>query len=160
MTATRTRVAATPTPAMDIPDTAMRAAPPTSGGWSGRCWSSCCSWWSRWSAAWSRFAGPVGGCGPYGQRCGRAGVQPGRIAGGPAFGDAPHVLWISTPGNPGRPSSMGLPCSSAIWITVEAVQRFWAPVPVMAGTMLAIAIAGLAANIVAFLVLTAATRAI
>ncbi|AOB33964.1 zinc transporter ZitB [Bordetella sp. H567] len=46
----------------------------------------------------------------------------------------------------------------AIWIAVEAVQRFWSPVDVMAGTMLAIAIAGLAANIVAFLVLTGGTQ--
>ncbi|CAM3671769.1 cation diffusion facilitator family transporter [Bordetella bronchialis] len=46
----------------------------------------------------------------------------------------------------------------AIWITVEAVQRFWEPVGVMAGTMLAVAIAGLVANIVAFLILTGGSR--
>ncbi|HTK01328.1 MAG TPA: cation diffusion facilitator family transporter [Bordetella sp.] len=47
----------------------------------------------------------------------------------------------------------------AIWITVEAVQRFWEPVNVMAGTMLAVAIAGLVANIVAFLILTGGSQA-
>jgi cobalt-zinc-cadmium efflux system protein len=46
----------------------------------------------------------------------------------------------------------------AIWITVEAILRFWDPVEVMAGTMLAVAIAGLAANIVAFLVLSSGNR--
>ncbi|OZI62709.1 cation diffusion facilitator family transporter [Bordetella genomosp. 11] len=46
----------------------------------------------------------------------------------------------------------------AAWIMGEAIQRFWQPVDVMAGTMLAIAIAGLAANIVAFFVLTGGSR--
>jgi cobalt-zinc-cadmium efflux system protein len=47
----------------------------------------------------------------------------------------------------------------AIWITVEAVQRFWQPVDVMAGTMLAVAVAGLLANIVAFLILHGGSHA-
>jgi cobalt-zinc-cadmium efflux system protein len=46
----------------------------------------------------------------------------------------------------------------AVWITVEAIQRFWEPVTVMAGTMLAVAVAGLAANIVAFLILSTGNR--
>jgi cobalt-zinc-cadmium efflux system protein len=46
----------------------------------------------------------------------------------------------------------------AVWITVEAIQRFWEPVSVMAGTMLAVAVAGLAANIVAFLILTGGNK--
>lgn len=46
----------------------------------------------------------------------------------------------------------------AVWITVEAVERFWQPVGVMAGTMLAIAVAGLAANIGAFLILTGGSQ--
>lgn len=46
----------------------------------------------------------------------------------------------------------------AIWIAVEAVQRFREPVTVMAGTMLAVAVAGLAANIVAFLILTGGSK--
>ncbi|OZI20771.1 cation transporter [Bordetella genomosp. 9] len=46
----------------------------------------------------------------------------------------------------------------AIWIAVEAIQRFWQPVQVMAGTMLAIAVAGLLANIVGFLILTGGSQ--
>ena len=46
----------------------------------------------------------------------------------------------------------------AAWILVEAVGRLRAPVPVLAGPMLAIAIAGLAVNVVAFLVLRAGDR--
>ncbi len=41
----------------------------------------------------------------------------------------------------------------AAWIVFEAVRRFAAPVEVLGGTMLAVAIAGLLANIVAFLIL-------
>ncbi len=40
-----------------------------------------------------------------------------------------------------------------VWIAVEAVHRLWAPEPVLAGPMLAIAAAGLAVNVVALLVL-------
>jgi cobalt-zinc-cadmium efflux system protein len=40
-----------------------------------------------------------------------------------------------------------------IWIAVEAVQRLLVPVPVMGDTMLAVGVAGLAANIVGFAVL-------
>lgn len=41
----------------------------------------------------------------------------------------------------------------AAWIVVEAVRRMFDPSPVLGGTMLAVAFAGLAANIAAFLVL-------
>jgi cobalt-zinc-cadmium efflux system protein len=44
------------------------------------------------------------------------------------------------------------------WILVEAVGRLRAPAPVLAGPMLAIAAAGLAVNVVAFLVLRAGDR--
>jgi cobalt-zinc-cadmium efflux system protein len=47
----------------------------------------------------------------------------------------------------------------AIWITIEALQRFWQPVEVMAGTMLGVAVAGLLANIVAFLILNGGSHA-
>ena len=46
----------------------------------------------------------------------------------------------------------------AAWILVEAVGRLRAPVPVLAGPMLAIAVAGLAVNVVSFLVLRAGDR--
>ena len=46
----------------------------------------------------------------------------------------------------------------AAWILVEAVGRLRAPAPVLAGPMLAIAVAGLAVNVVAFLVLRAGDR--
>lgn len=44
------------------------------------------------------------------------------------------------------------------WIVIEAVHRFMSPVPVMGATMLAVAIAGLAANLIAFLVLNGGGR--
>jgi cobalt-zinc-cadmium efflux system protein len=44
------------------------------------------------------------------------------------------------------------------WILVEAVGRLRAPAPVLAGPMLAIAVAGLAVNVVALLVLRAGDR--
>jgi len=44
------------------------------------------------------------------------------------------------------------------WITIEAVLRFAQPVPVLGGPMLAIAVVGLLANLVAFLVLNGASR--
>ncbi|CAM3386640.1 Cadmium, cobalt and zinc/H(+)-K(+) antiporter [Bordetella sputigena] len=47
----------------------------------------------------------------------------------------------------------------AIWITVEAVERFRQPVQVMGNTMLAIAVAGLLANIVGFMILTGGSQA-
>lgn len=47
----------------------------------------------------------------------------------------------------------------AVWITVEAITRFWEPVSVMADTMLWVAVAGLAANIVAFLILNGGSQA-
>jgi cobalt-zinc-cadmium efflux system protein len=40
------------------------------------------------------------------------------------------------------------------WVVYEAIRRFTAPVEVLGGTMLAVAIAGLLANLVAFLVLS------
>jgi cobalt-zinc-cadmium efflux system protein len=46
----------------------------------------------------------------------------------------------------------------AAWILVEAVGRLRAPAPVLAGPMLAIAVAGLAVNVVALLVLRAGDR--
>ncbi|HXP75919.1 MAG TPA: cation diffusion facilitator family transporter [Stellaceae bacterium] len=46
----------------------------------------------------------------------------------------------------------------AAWIVFEAVRRFAAPAPVLGGTMLVVAIAGLLANIVAFLVLNGGNR--
>jgi len=46
----------------------------------------------------------------------------------------------------------------ALWITVEAVRRFAAPVPVIGKTMLVVAVAGLAANIAAFWVLHGGNR--
>jgi cobalt-zinc-cadmium efflux system protein len=42
----------------------------------------------------------------------------------------------------------------AVWITVEAVERFRDPQEVLGGLMLSVALAGLAVNIVAFLILT------
>ena len=44
------------------------------------------------------------------------------------------------------------------WIVFEAVRRIAAPTPVLGGTMLAVAIAGLLANIVAFFVLNGGNR--
>ena len=44
------------------------------------------------------------------------------------------------------------------WIVFEAVSRFAAPVPVLGGTMLAVAVAGLLANIAAFFVLNGGNR--
>jgi cobalt-zinc-cadmium efflux system protein len=44
------------------------------------------------------------------------------------------------------------------WIVFEAVHRFTAPTPVLGGTMLVVAIAGLLANIVAFFVLNGGDR--
>jgi cobalt-zinc-cadmium efflux system protein len=46
----------------------------------------------------------------------------------------------------------------ALWIVVEAARRFLAPQPVLGGTMLAVAVAGLLANLVAFLVLNGGNR--
>ena len=46
----------------------------------------------------------------------------------------------------------------AAWIVVEAISRFAAPVPVIGKTMLAVAFAGLAANIAAFMVLHGGNR--
>lgn len=44
------------------------------------------------------------------------------------------------------------------WITIEAALRFAQPVPVLGGPMLAVAVAGLLANLVAFLVLNGGSR--
>jgi cobalt-zinc-cadmium efflux system protein len=44
------------------------------------------------------------------------------------------------------------------WIVLEAVRRFSAPVPVLGGTMLVVAVAGLLANIAAFLILNRGNR--
>jgi cobalt-zinc-cadmium efflux system protein len=46
----------------------------------------------------------------------------------------------------------------AAWIVVEAIRRFTEPVPVIGKTMLIVAVAGLAANIAAFLVLHGGNR--
>lgn len=46
----------------------------------------------------------------------------------------------------------------AAWIFIEAIRRFFAPVPVIGKTMLIVACAGLAANVVAFLVLHGGNR--
>ena len=46
----------------------------------------------------------------------------------------------------------------AAWIVVEAIRRFAAPVPVVGKTMMIVAIAGLAANIAAFLALHGGNR--
>jgi len=46
----------------------------------------------------------------------------------------------------------------AAWITIEAILRFAQPVPVLGGAMLVVAVAGLLANFVAFLVLNGASR--
>jgi cobalt-zinc-cadmium efflux system protein len=46
----------------------------------------------------------------------------------------------------------------AAWIVFEAIRRFETPVHVLGGTMLAVAIAGLVANIVAFYVLNGGNR--
>jgi cobalt-zinc-cadmium efflux system protein len=46
----------------------------------------------------------------------------------------------------------------AAWILIEAVRRFADPVPVLGGTMLAVAIGGLAANISAFFILNGGSR--
>lgn len=45
------------------------------------------------------------------------------------------------------------------WIAIEAVQRLFAPVPVLAGPMLAVAVAGLAVNAVCFAILHGGDRA-
>ena len=44
------------------------------------------------------------------------------------------------------------------WITIEAALRFAQPAPVLGGPMLAVAVAGLLANLVAFLVLNGGSR--
>lgn len=44
------------------------------------------------------------------------------------------------------------------WILFEAVNRFMAPVPILGGPMLAVAIAGLVANLLAFAVLSGGNR--
>jgi len=46
----------------------------------------------------------------------------------------------------------------AVWITVEAVQRLFEPVEVLGGTMLTIAVIGLAVNIAAFAILHGGNR--
>lgn len=46
----------------------------------------------------------------------------------------------------------------AAWVLFEAISRFAAPSPVLGGPMLAVAIAGLLANVVAFLVLSGGNR--
>ena len=46
----------------------------------------------------------------------------------------------------------------AVWIAIEAVQRFFEPVEVLGGLMLAVAAAGLAVNVAAFLILNAGSR--
>jgi cobalt-zinc-cadmium efflux system protein len=46
----------------------------------------------------------------------------------------------------------------ALWIFVEAVQRLFAPAPVLGAPMLAVAAAGLAVNVVVFLVLNGGDR--
>lgn len=46
----------------------------------------------------------------------------------------------------------------AAWVVVEAIRRFTEPVPVLGGPMLAVAVAGLLANLVAFLVLNGGDR--
>jgi cobalt-zinc-cadmium efflux system protein len=46
----------------------------------------------------------------------------------------------------------------AAWIVLEAIRRFAAPAEVLGGTMLVVAIAGLLANVVAFLVLNGGNR--
>lgn len=46
----------------------------------------------------------------------------------------------------------------AVWIGIEAVQRLFAPVEILGGTMLVIALLGLAANIAAFAILHGGVR--
>jgi cobalt-zinc-cadmium efflux system protein len=46
----------------------------------------------------------------------------------------------------------------AVWIGIEAVQRLFAPVEILGGTMLVIALLGLAANVAAFAILHGGTR--
>jgi cobalt-zinc-cadmium efflux system protein len=46
----------------------------------------------------------------------------------------------------------------ALWIAIEAIQRLFAPVPVLGGTMLVVAVLGLAVNVVAFLLLHGGDR--
>src|SRR3546814_3383603 len=46
----------------------------------------------------------------------------------------------------------------AVWITVEAVQRLFEPVQVLGGTMLTIALIGLAVNVAAFAILHGGSR--
>lgn len=46
----------------------------------------------------------------------------------------------------------------ALWIAIEAVQRLFAPVPVLGGTMLAVAAVGLGVNLIAFLILHGGDR--
>jgi cobalt-zinc-cadmium efflux system protein len=46
----------------------------------------------------------------------------------------------------------------AAWVVFEAIRRFASPAPVLGGTMLAVAMAGLLANVVAFLVLSGGNR--
>lgn len=41
----------------------------------------------------------------------------------------------------------------ALWIAIEAVQRLFAPVPVLGGTMMVVAVLGLVVNLAAFLIL-------
>ncbi|HTH16387.1 MAG TPA: cation diffusion facilitator family transporter [Magnetospirillum sp.] len=46
----------------------------------------------------------------------------------------------------------------AVWIAIEAVQRLFAPVPVLGGTMMVVAALGLAVNVVAFAILHGGDR--
>lgn len=46
----------------------------------------------------------------------------------------------------------------AVWIGIEAARRFFAPVEILGGTMLAVALAGLVANIAAFAILHGGSR--
>lgn len=46
----------------------------------------------------------------------------------------------------------------AVWIGIEAARRFFAPVEILGGTMLVVALAGLVANIVAFAILHGDSR--
>ena len=47
----------------------------------------------------------------------------------------------------------------AAWIVFEAIRRFASPVHILGSTMLAVAVAGLLANVVAFIVLNGGNRA-
>jgi cobalt-zinc-cadmium efflux system protein len=44
------------------------------------------------------------------------------------------------------------------WVVIEAVRRFVVPIPVLGGPMLGVAVAGLLANVVAFMVLSGGNR--